>query len=206
MNVRRRLRPYRGRGADASRALAVDAEGTRQMGDNGGPNIDPGRFRQVLGHLPTGVTVVTAHHPTGPVAMSANSVTSVSLDPPLILFCPAKSSTSWPKIREAGRFCVNVFAAHHEEASRRFAASAVDRFAGVSWHPRLAGPALDDAVAWIECTIDAESSAGDHFVVLGAVDQLDTSGGESEPLVFYRGRYGSFSANPTDGPDPQQRP
>jgi len=138
--------------------------------------------------------------------MSANSVTSVSLDPPLILFCPAKSSTSWPKIREAGRFCVNVFAAHHEEASRRFAAPAVDRFEGVAWHPRPAGPALDDAVAWIECTIDAESPAGDHLIVLGAVDQLDTRGGESAPLVFYRGQYGSFSARRADTPDPRQRP
>ena len=204
MNVLRRLRPHRDRDADANRSLAVDAEATRQVGENGDPNIDPERFRQVLGHLPTGVTVVTAHHPTGPVAMSANSVTSVSLDPPLILFCPAKSSTSWPKIREAGRFCVNVFAAHHEEASRRFAAPAVDRFAGVAWHPRPAGPALDDAVAWIECTIDAESSAGDHLIVLGAVDQLDTRGGESEPLVFYRGQYGSFSAKRADTPDLRQ--
>jgi 3-hydroxy-9,10-secoandrosta-1,3,5(10)-triene-9,17-dione monooxygenase reductase component len=155
--------------------------------------VDAERFRQVLGHLPTGVTVVTAHHPDGPVAMSANSVTSVSLDPPLILFCPAQSSTSWPKIRHSGRFCVNVFAAHHEDASRRFAAPQVDRFAGVAWHPRPAGPALDDAVAWIECTIHAEHPAGDHLIVVGAVDQLDTRDGESEPLVFYRGQYGSFS-------------
>ena len=97
------------------------------MGSKIGPYVDPERFRKVLGHLPTGVTVVTAHHSTGPVAMSANSVTSVSLDPPLILFCPAKSSTSWPKIHESGRFCINVFAAHHEDASRRFAAREVDR-------------------------------------------------------------------------------
>ena len=204
--VWRRLRPRSDRGADADRSLAVDAEATRQPGEDGEPNIDPERFRQVLGHLPTGVTVVTAHHPSGPVAMSANSVTSVSLEPPLILFCPAKSSTSWPKIREAGRFCVNVFAAHHEDASRRFATPAIDRFAGVAWHPRPAGPALDDAVAWIECTIDAESPAGDHLIVLGAVDQLDTRGGESEPLVFYRGQYGSFSAGRTGTPDPRPHP
>ena len=156
------------------------------MGMNIDPRIDAERFRQVLGHLPTGVTVVTAHHPEGPVAMSANSVTSVSLAPPLILFCPAKSSTSWPKIRESARFCVNVFAAHHEEASRRFAARGVDRFAG---------PALDDAVAWIECTISAEHDAGDHLIVVGAVDQLDMREGEADPLVFFRGQYGSFSAS-----------
>jgi flavin reductase (DIM6/NTAB) family NADH-FMN oxidoreductase RutF len=164
------------------------------MGTNSDPQIDAERFRQVLGHLPTGVTVVTAHHSGGPVAMSANSVTSVSLDPPLILFCPAKSSTSWPKIRQSGRFCVNVFAAHHEEVSRRFAARGVDRFAGVAWHARPSGPALDDAVAWIECTINAEHGAGDHLIVVGAVNQLDMHEGETKPLVFFRGRYGSFSA------------
>ena len=164
------------------------------MGMNTDPPIDAERFRQVLGHLPTGVTVVTAHHSAGPVAMAANSVTSVSLDPPLILFCPAKNSTSWPKIRESGRFCVNIFAAHHEEASRRFAARGVDRFAGVAWYARPSGPALDDAVAWIECTIDAEHEAGDHVIVVGAVDQLDTREGEASPLVFFRGQYGSFSA------------
>ena len=156
-------------------------------------NTGSERFRQVLGHLPTGVTVVTAHHPDGPVAMSANSVTSVSLAPPLILFCPAKSSTTWPKIRESGRFCVNVFAAHHEEYSRRFAARGVDRFAGVAWHERPAGPALDDAVAWVECTIDAVYPAGDHLIVVGAVDRLDVRADADDPLVFFRGRYGSFA-------------
>jgi flavin reductase (DIM6/NTAB) family NADH-FMN oxidoreductase RutF len=155
--------------------------------------IDPDRFRHVLGHLPTGVTVVTANGADGPVAMSANSVTSVSLEPPLILFCPAKSSTTWPLIRDTGRFCVNVFAAHHEEASRRFSAKGVDRFAGVTWHARASGPALDDAVAWIECTIDAIHEAGDHLVVIGAVDELDQRGADVEPLVFFRGRYGSFT-------------
>jgi 3-hydroxy-9,10-secoandrosta-1,3,5(10)-triene-9,17-dione monooxygenase reductase component len=164
-----------------------------QMGMNVDPEIDAERFRQVLGQLPTGVTVVTGHHSGGPVGMSANSVTSVSLDPPLILFCPAKSSTSWPKIRASGRFCVSVFSAHHEETSRRFAARGVDRFAGVSWHPRPSGPALDDAVAWIECTIDAEHEAGDHVIVVGAVDQLEMHKAAADPLVFFRGRYGSFT-------------
>jgi len=164
------------------------------MDANIDPAIDPQRFREVLGHLPTGVTVVTAHHARGPVAMSANSVTSVSLEPPLILFCPAKTSSTWPAIRESGRFCVNVFAAHHEEISRRFAARGVDRFAGVAWHERPAGPALDDAVAWIECTIEAEHEAGDHLIVVGAVDSLDVRAGSTDPLVFFRGRYGSFSA------------
>ena len=152
------------------------------------------RFRQVLGHLPTGVTVVTANGPEGPVAMSANSVTSVSLEPPLVLFCPARNSTTWPHIRDSGRFCINVFAAHHEEYSRRLSARGVDRFAGVAWHARTAGPALDDAIALIACTIDVVHEAGDHLIVVGAVDRLDVREDGGEPLVFFRGRYGSFAA------------
>ena len=154
--------------------------------------FDADRYRLVLGHLPTGVTVVTANGPEGPVGMSANSVTSVSLEPPLILFCPAKSSTTWPAIRDSGRFAVNIFAAHHEDMSRRFSARGVDRFAGVAWHARASGPALDDAVAWIECTIDAVHPGGDHLIVVGAVDALDVREADVEPLVFFRGSYGSF--------------
>jgi flavin reductase (DIM6/NTAB) family NADH-FMN oxidoreductase RutF len=155
--------------------------------------IDSERFRDVLGHLPTGVTVVTARHRGVPVGMSSNSVTSVSLEPPLILFCPAQASKTWPKIHEAGSFCVNVFAAHHEEMSRQFSRVGVDRFAGVSFHDRPAGPALDDAVAWIECGIEAEYPGGDHLIVVGAVRHLEVREGEVEPLVFFRGQYGSFS-------------
>lgn len=126
--------------------------------------------------------------------MSANSVTSVSLEPPLILFCPAKTSRTWPRIRERGRFCVNVFAAHHAEASGRFAAVGLERFDGIAWHPRPAGPALDDAGAWIECTIHVEHEAGDHLIVVGAVDALDAREDGDPPLVFFRGAYGSFAA------------
>jgi len=155
---------------------------------------DSERFRRVLGHLPTGVTVVTAHSADGPAGMSANSVTSVSLEPPLILFCPAKISSTWAKIHASGHFCVNIFAAHHEEYSRRFAATGVDRFAGIAWHRRPSGPALDDAVAWIECAIDAVHEAGDHLIVVGAVDRLDVREEAVEPLVFFRGEYGSFAS------------
>jgi len=157
------------------------------------PQIDSDRFRHVLGHLPTGVTVVTANHAGDPVGMSSNSVTSVSLRPPLILFCPAKDSLTWPKIAETGAFCVNVFAAHHEEISRRFSRRNIDRFAGVAWHAREAGPALDDALAWIECSVEAIHEAGDHLIVVGAVQRLEVREGDSEPLVFFRGSYGSFA-------------
>ena len=151
------------------------------------------RLRHVLGHLPTGVTVLTGRGPDGPAGMAANSVTSVSLDPPLILVCPAKVSETWPVLRAAGRFCVNVLAEHHEEISRRFARKGVDRFEGLGVHDRAAGPALDDAVAWIDCTVRDEHDAGDHSIVVADVLGMDAVE-ERVPLVFLRGRYGTFVA------------
>ncbi|MCW2992089.1 MAG: monooxygenase, partial [Solirubrobacterales bacterium] len=130
-------------------------------------------FRHVLGHLPTGVTVITAYAADGPTGMAANSVTSVSLDPPLVLFCPAKASTTWPAIRESGRFCINIMAGHHEEATRQFALKGADRFTGVAYSDRPCGPALDDAVAWIECTMRDEHDAGDHTIVVGSVSAIE---------------------------------
>lgn len=148
-------------------------------------------FRRVLGHLPTGVTVITAYGPDGPIGMAANSVTSVSLDPPLILLCPARSSTTWPTIRDAGRFCVNIMAGHHEELTRRFSLRGIDRFAGAAYTDRDSGPSLDDAVGWIECTIRDEYPAGDHTIVVASVLAIDAVP-EAVPLVFFRGRYGTF--------------
>lgn len=155
--------------------------------------IDPLRFREVFAHLPTGVTVITAHTPDGPTGMAANSVTSVSLDPPLILFCPAKSSSTWPHIRSSGQFCVNVMAGHHEQVTRQFSRKEGDRFSGVDYVDRPTGPALDDAVAWVECQIQDEHDAGDHTIVVARVVAIDASP-EAEPLVFLRGRYGLFRA------------
>ena len=149
-------------------------------------------FRDVLGHLPTGVTVVTALGDDGPVGMAANSVTSLSLEPPLVLFCPAKSSTTWPSIRATGSFCINVMASHHEPAVRRFALRGADRFAGVAWAPRPSGPALDDALAVIECTLDAEHDGGDHTIAIGAVTALEARQ-RTLPLIFFQGRYGRFA-------------
>ncbi|MFJ9900909.1 flavin reductase family protein [Streptomyces sp. NPDC091280] len=159
--------------------------------------LDASEFRRVLGHLPTGVTVVTAYAADGTLAgMAANSLTSVSLDPPLILICPAKTSTTWPAMREAGTFCVNVMASHHEPLCRTFARRGTDRFADVAWHSRSTGPGLDEALAWLECEIVEEYEAGDHTIVLATVTAIEaaTTGG---PLVFFKGQYGTFA--PTDG-------
>jgi 3-hydroxy-9,10-secoandrosta-1,3,5(10)-triene-9,17-dione monooxygenase reductase component len=159
--------------------------------------VAPERFREVLGHLPTGVTVVTGYC-DGPAGMAANSVTSVSLTPPMVLVCPAKSSSTWPTLRTAGQFCVNVMAGHHGELCRRFALKDADRFADVSWHERVTGPGLDEAIAWIDCTVHAEHDAGDHTIVLADVVAVEAAA-DAVPLIFFRGGYGAFTADPAGG-------
>ncbi|MGH2937611.1 MAG: flavin reductase family protein [Solirubrobacterales bacterium] len=162
--------------------------------------VEEGVLRRVLGHLPTGVTVITANDGGEPVGIVANSVTSVSLDPPLMLICPAKSSGTWPRLRSAGTFCINVMAGHHEEVCRRFAVKgAADRFQGTSWHERHGMPALDDAVAWIDCSIRDEHDAGDHTIVVADIIDMDAAT-DVEPLVFFRGRYGTLAGSVDEEP------
>ena len=160
-----------------------------------GTSIDPERYRAVLGSLPTGVIVITALGADGPVGMACNSFTSASLEPPLVALFAARSSTTWPAIREAGRFCANVMAAHHEEVVRRFSARGIDRFAGVEHEPTAAGPALAEAAAWIHCRLVAEHDAGDHTVPLAEVLELEARD-EATALVFWRGVYGPAALPP----------
>jgi flavin reductase (DIM6/NTAB) family NADH-FMN oxidoreductase RutF/DNA-binding IclR family transcriptional regulator len=157
--------------------------------------FDGSRFRQVLGHYPTGVTVVTACGEDGePVGMAVGSFTSVSLDPPLVAFFPEKSSSTFPRIREAGSFCVNVLSAHQEGACRSFAMRGHDRFKGMIWRRAGSGsPILQGVVAWIDCEIESVRDAGDHYLVLGRVRALDIES-TSLPLLFFRGGYGVFSS------------
>ena len=155
---------------------------------------DPQRFRRILGHYPTGVTVVTAIGEDGqPEGMVVGSFTSVSLDPPLVAFLPASNSGSWARLRRAGRFCVNILGADHEQLCRQFAARSGDKYAGVSWTPAPTGsPIIDGAVAWIDCETETIHTAGDHDIVIGRVLELD-SADEGLPLLFFQGGYGSFT-------------
>jgi flavin reductase (DIM6/NTAB) family NADH-FMN oxidoreductase RutF len=154
--------------------------------------IEPDTFRHVLGHFPTGVAIVAADCSEGPVGMACNSLVSVSLEPPLIAICPAKTSTTWPKIRDAGTFLINLVGREHAATALTFARRGADRFAAVSYHGRRAGPALDESLAWIECGIVAEHDAGDHTIVLARVLGLEARPDLHSPLVFFRGRYGTF--------------
>jgi 3-hydroxy-9,10-secoandrosta-1,3,5(10)-triene-9,17-dione monooxygenase reductase component len=153
-------------------------------------HIDQAKFRQVLGHFPTGVTVVTGAHEGTPVGLAVGSFCSVSLDPPLVAFFPSRTSSSWPKIAEAGSFCVNILGDDQEDVSRRFATPGADKFHGLGWEAAASGaPILDGVLAWIDCRIHEVVDAGDHHCVFGLVEDLEAAGG-SGPLIFYRGGYG----------------
>jgi 3-hydroxy-9,10-secoandrosta-1,3,5(10)-triene-9,17-dione monooxygenase reductase component len=159
------------------------------------PAVDEAHYRQVLGHFPTGVTVITAATPEGPVGLAVGSFFSVSLDPPLVAFCAGKTSSSYPRMQEAGHFTVNVLAEDQEDVCRVFASKATAKFAGVGYRPAPAtgAPVITDVLAWIECEIDAVHEAGDHWIVVGRVLDLGVVH-EGGPLVFFRGGYGRYSS------------
>lgn len=156
--------------------------------------IDPHALRDVLGHYPTGVCVITAIADDGlPVAMTVGTFTSVSLDPPLVGFLPARASKSFARLRTSGSFCVNVLGADQEVLCRAFSSSLEDKFAGVDWRPAPSGsPLLAGAVAWIDATFDEVIEVGDHYFVTGLVRALDAPGRDL-PLLFFERGYGRFA-------------
>lgn len=157
-------------------------------------SVDQHTMRHVLGHYPTGVCVITAIADDGaPVAMTVGTFTSVSLDPPLVGFLPARASKSFAKLRTASGFCVNVLSADQEALCRAFASSIEDKFAGVAWHPSPSGrPILDGAVAWVDATFEQIVEVGDHYMVTGLVTDLDAPG-QGLPLLFFERGYGRFT-------------
>ncbi|ASR35435.1 monooxygenase [Prauserella marina] len=166
------------------------AESTVESLDPGGEVVDPAGFRSVLGHFCTGVTIVTAADDEGrPAGFACQSFAALSLDPPLVLFCPAKGSRTWPLIERIGRFAVNVLADDQRELSARFGRSAPDKFDAVPWRPAPSGaPLLGGALTWVDCRLDAVHEAGDHYVVVGRVTALGAVS-RGRPLLFYRGTY-----------------
>ncbi len=152
---------------------------------------DSATMRTVMGHFGTGVTIVTAMLDGEPIGMACNSFTSLSLDPPLVLFCAANASSTWPKIQAAKHYCVNVLADTGEQLCRTFAGPSADRFAGVGYSKAVTGaPVIDDALAYIDCEIEHEYEGGDHVIVVGRVVELGYRDGS--PLMFFRGGYGRY--------------
>ena len=150
------------------------------------------RFRDVLGRFASGITVVTTISNGEPVGLTCQSFSSVSLNPPLVLFVPARYSRAWPRIQRAGKFCVNFLAADQADLSNTMASRGADKFADVTWQPSpvTGSPVFDDTLGFVDCTIHTVHEAGDHFIVVGRVQELVVGSGE-EPLLFFQGKYRS---------------
>lgn len=155
---------------------------------------DSQHFRNVLGHFPTGVTVVAATTDNGPVGLAVGSFASVSLDPPLVAWMCGKESGSWIGIEEAGAFSVSVLTSAQVEVCGVFAGRSDDKFDQCSWHAaaHTGSPILDGSLAWLDCEIEAVHEGGDHHIVVGRVVDLDVGEGEAEPMVFWKGAFGHF--------------
>ncbi len=155
------------------------------------PTQDDGRlFRNALGQFATGVTVVTCDAGDGPLGITANSFSSLSLDPPLILWSPAKLSSRYPFFAAASHFAVHVLGHDQAELCSAFARSG-DAFDMAQWSPNDAGvPLIDGCLARFECDTHAEHDGGDHTIMVGRVTRVTMS--EGTPLMFHSGKFGSF--------------
>jgi len=151
---------------------------------------DARAFRDALGRFATGVAFVTAAPGGEPAGLIVNSLASVSLDPPLVSFSPSRGSLTWKRMRRTGGFGVNVLGGHHEPFATRATPAGAPRFAGLDWAPgRLGTPLLLDALASFECYIVGEHPAGDHWIVVGRIDNLRVAEADTDPLVFFRGAF-----------------
>ena len=152
------------------------------------------RYRQVIGHFATGVAIVTCNGPDGPTGLTTNAIASVSLDPLLLLVCFDNASRTLVAVRHARRFAVNVLRAGQEDLARVFASKRpeAEKFAGVAHTVHDGIPVIEGVLAWVGCRLERLVAGGDHTIGIGAVESAET--GSGQPLVWYRGRYGGFTA------------
>ncbi|KAF0958786.1 3-hydroxy-9,10-secoandrosta-1,3,5(10)-triene-9,17-dione monooxygenase reductase subunit [Rhodococcus sp. T7] len=159
--------------------------------------IDPRRFRTVLGQFCTGVTIITTVDDGEPVGFACQSFAALSLEPPLVLFCPTKTSRSWAAIERSGVFCVNVLAEEQQSTCARFGSREPDKFAGIDWTASpLGSPILTGSLAHVDCSLESVHDGGDHWVVFGRVSSLSEIR-EERPLLFYRGQYTGIEPDKT---------
>ena len=159
--------------------------------------IDPRRFRTVLGQFCTGVTIITTVDDGEPVGFACQSFAALSLEPPLVLFCPTKTSRSWAAIERSGVFCVNVLAEEQQSTCARFGSREPDKFAGIDWMASpLGSPILTGSLAHIDCSLESVHDGGDHWVAFGRVSSLSEIK-EERPLLFYRGQYTGIEPDKT---------
>jgi flavin reductase (DIM6/NTAB) family NADH-FMN oxidoreductase RutF len=157
-------------------------------------DLSPRRIRNVLGHFATGLTVITAATENGPAGFTCQSFASLSLEPALVTFSPARTSSTWPLLRRTGRFTINILPADHQHLAAQFARSGADKFAGVDHSPSpLGNPVLDGALAWVDCELHQEYDGGDHTIVVAAVHALSARS-DVDPLLFFKGDYVSVQS------------
>jgi flavin reductase (DIM6/NTAB) family NADH-FMN oxidoreductase RutF len=156
-------------------------------------DVEPARFRQLLGRFATGVTVVTALDPSGaPAGMTASSLSSVSLQPPLVSICIEHSADMYQTLKQTSSFAINILSADQEALARRFAEQERGRFDGIGFRRTESGAiVLDSVLAHIECEKFASYEAGDHTIYLGRV--VGGAPREGEPLLYYRGGYAGLA-------------
>ena len=151
--------------------------------------LDARKFRDIMGTFTTGVTIVTTMDNETPYGITANSFTSVSLSPPLVMFCLGKSSTNFEAFMASDCFAVNILSAQQDALSTRFATFDGDRFDGLNWTTLDTGaPILENVIAAIDCRLEAKHDAGDHVIMLGLVVRAEVKNNEP-PLVYFKGGY-----------------
>ncbi|WP_160669298.1 flavin reductase family protein [Pseudarthrobacter sp. ATCC 49987] len=155
------------------------------------PAFDPRVFRDTLGHYASGITIISGIDEDGPIGFTCQSFYSVSTDPPLVSFSVMTSSTTYPRLRESGKFVVNVLAHDQDNVSNQFARKGTDKWAGIDWSPTNAGnPIIAGTLMWLDCDIWAEHEAGDHYIVIGRVNEMSPpTWHKEEPLLYFKGQY-----------------
>lgn len=159
--------------------------------------IEPTRFREALGHYASGITVITSHIDGENVGFTCQSFYSVSMNPPLVSFSVMSSSASFPKIRQAGRFAVNILSEEQVKISNQFARRGADKWDGVEWQESpLGNPIIAGSLHWLDCEIYAEHAAGDHLIVIGEVKAIDLQeAAPTQPLLYFKGQYRNIAAH-----------
>ena len=158
--------------------------------------IEPLSFREALGHYASGITVITSHVDDEPIGFTCQSFYSVSMSPPLVSFSVMASSASYPRIRQAGRFAVNILSGEQVAISNQFARKGTDKWHGVDWQPSpLGNPVIAGSLHWLDCEIHAEHVAGDHLIVIGEVKALNLQeAAATQPLLYFKGQYCNLAA------------
>ncbi|RMO78245.1 flavin reductase family protein [Pseudomonas syringae group genomosp. 3] len=162
-----------------------------------GQSIEPFSFREALGHYASGITVISSHVDGEPIGFTCQSFYSVSMSPPLLSFSVMSSSASYPKIRRAGRFAVNILSGEQVDISNQFARRGTNKWHGVDWQKSpLGNPIIAGSLHWLDCEIHAEHAAGDHVIVIGEVKAMNLQQATAgQPLLYFKGQYRNLATH-----------